>query len=67
MEAVIDAEEDPETPQLNREPPEYVEVIDPFASEIAFLKSDCPSRKVIKVVCDQLGESPCLISYRYSK
>jgi hypothetical protein len=35
---------------------EYVEVMDPFAPEISFLKSECPERKVIKVVCDNLGK-----------
>lgn len=38
-----------------REAAEYVEVVDPFAPEISFLKSECPQRRVIKIVCDQLG------------
>lgn len=46
---VVQDTEDPATA------PEYVEVVDPFAPEISFLRSDCPERKVIKVVCDQLG------------
>lgn len=39
------------------EKPEYVEVVDPFAPEISFVKSDCPERKVIRVICDQLGKN----------
>lgn len=42
--------------------PEYVEVVDPFAPEISFLRSDCPERKVIKVVCDQLGNYSSMMS-----
>ncbi|KAG6449549.1 hypothetical protein O3G_MSEX006112 [Manduca sexta] len=34
--------------------PEYVEIVDPFAPEISFLKSECPERKVIRVICDQM-------------
>lgn len=34
--------------------PEYVEIADPTASDILFLKSECPERKVIKVLCDEL-------------
>ncbi|CAG9783675.1 unnamed protein product [Diatraea saccharalis] len=40
--------------ELGDETPEYVEVVDPFAPEISFLKSECPERKIIKIVCDQL-------------
>ncbi|KAL0893812.1 hypothetical protein ABMA27_013941 [Loxostege sticticalis] len=48
VEVISDAEE------FKSEQPEYVEVVDPFAPEISFLKSECPQRKVIKVICDQL-------------
>ncbi|XP_050672750.1 atrial natriuretic peptide-converting enzyme-like [Leptidea sinapis] len=34
--------------------PEYVEIVDPNAPEISFIRSECPEKKVIKVVCDQL-------------
>lgn len=45
--------------------PEYVEVVDPAAPEISFLKSDCPERRVVRVVCDQLGEFIKLPIYLY--
>ncbi|XP_049867168.1 atrial natriuretic peptide-converting enzyme [Pectinophora gossypiella] len=55
-EVVPDAEEESNEDENvpRREPPEYVEVVDPFAPEIAFIKSECPQRRVIKVVCDQI-------------
>ncbi|KAM3963433.1 atrial natriuretic peptide-converting enzyme [Aphomia sociella] len=58
-EAVLDSEEiENETTTENIVPknytPEYVEVVDPFAPEISFVKSECPQRKVIRVTCDQL-------------
>ncbi|KAJ2952813.1 hypothetical protein O0L34_g7177 [Tuta absoluta] len=40
-------------PPIQRDPPEYVEVVDPYAPEISFRKSSCPERRVLKVVCDQ--------------
>jgi hypothetical protein len=58
-EVVPDIEAEAEADNLNNESktePEYVEVVDPFASEISFTKSECPERKVIRVVCDQLGK-----------
>lgn len=42
--------------EVRKEIPEYVEVVDPSAPEISFVKSECPQRKVIKIVCDQLGK-----------
>lgn len=52
-----DAEEvDEDDTDSKKEQPHYVEIVDPFAPEISFLKSDCPERKVIKVICDHLGE-----------
>lgn len=62
-EVVLDAEAEESRDSEGSEPstnpaPEYVEVVDPFAPEISFLKSDCPERKVIRVVCDQLGRYP---------
>ncbi|XP_011548468.3 atrial natriuretic peptide-converting enzyme [Plutella xylostella] len=52
-EVVHDAEaEDADTDEESA--PEYVEVVDPAAPEISFLKSDCPERRVVRVVCDQL-------------
>lgn len=53
-------EESTETSETKSNP-EYVEVVDPFAPEISFLKSECPQRKVIRVTCDQLGELPNLL------
>ncbi|XP_053625313.1 atrial natriuretic peptide-converting enzyme isoform X2 [Plodia interpunctella] len=58
-EVVPDSEEEielehNETETAIKERPEYVEVVDPFAPEISFQKSDCPQRKVIKVTCDNL-------------
>lgn len=35
---------------------EYVQVVDPSAPEISFIKSECPQRKVIRIVCDHLGK-----------
>ena len=55
---VPDAEvvdQDEKTDQ-GKEKPQYVEIVDPFAAEISFLKSECPERKVIRVICDHLGE-----------
>ncbi|RVE50116.1 hypothetical protein evm_005322 [Chilo suppressalis] len=42
--------------ELIDENPEYVAIVDPFAPEISFLKTECSERKVIKIVCDQLGK-----------
>ncbi|KAJ0180464.1 hypothetical protein K1T71_003868 [Dendrolimus kikuchii] len=57
-EVVPDSEESNETDDqptlIKKENPQYVEIVDPFAAEISFVKSECPHRKVIKVVCDQL-------------
>ncbi|XP_072943335.1 atrial natriuretic peptide-converting enzyme [Epargyreus clarus] len=56
-EAVPDGEDDSEgkdQDEAQKDTPEYVEIVDPQAPEISFVKSDCPQRKVIKVVCDQL-------------
>ncbi|KAI8435098.1 hypothetical protein MSG28_003492 [Choristoneura fumiferana] len=54
-EAVPDTEADFENHHIDRaDQPEYVEVVDPFAAEISFLKSECPEKRVIRVVCDQL-------------
>ncbi|XP_045519757.1 atrial natriuretic peptide-converting enzyme [Pieris brassicae] len=53
-EAVPDAEGDSEDDQKNNYKPEYVEIVNPAAAEISFIKSECPERKVIKIVCDQL-------------
>ncbi|XP_032513882.2 atrial natriuretic peptide-converting enzyme isoform X1 [Danaus plexippus] len=59
-EAVPDAEEEPDEKNENtqtvsqKNEPEYVEIVDPAAAEISFVKSDCPQRKVIKIICDQL-------------
>ncbi|CAH2074127.1 unnamed protein product, partial [Iphiclides podalirius] len=55
-EAVSDAEaiEDENVTEEKKDQPEYVEVVDPSAAEISFVKSECPQRKVLKVVCDQL-------------
>ncbi|XP_026742483.1 atrial natriuretic peptide-converting enzyme [Trichoplusia ni] len=54
-EVVPDAEElDPNESDPTREKPQYVEIVDPFAPEISFLKSECPERKVLRVVCDHL-------------
>ncbi|CAG5012853.1 unnamed protein product [Parnassius apollo] len=53
-EAVADAEVYDEDKTEVDNPPEYVEVVDPSAAEISFVKSECPQRKVLKVVCDQL-------------
>ncbi|XP_026757958.2 atrial natriuretic peptide-converting enzyme [Galleria mellonella] len=59
-EAVLDSEEETENETTTenivsrKETPEYVEVVDPFAPEISFVKSDCPQRKVIRVTCDKL-------------
>ncbi|CAK1552115.1 unnamed protein product [Leptosia nina] len=50
-EAVADGEIDDKEKNNN---PEYVEIVDPAAAEISFIKTDCPGRKVIKIVCDQL-------------
>lgn len=50
-----DVDQDEKTDQT-KEKPQYVEIVDPFAAEISFLKSDCPERKVIRVICDHLGE-----------
>lgn len=57
VEVISDAEE------FKSEQPEYVEVVDPFAPEISFLKSECPQRKVIKVICDQLGKDIFILAY----
>ncbi|XP_068629335.1 atrial natriuretic peptide-converting enzyme [Battus philenor] len=54
-EAVPDGEiEKEENADENQEKPEYVEVVDPLAGEISFVKTECPERNVLKVVCDQL-------------
>ncbi|XP_041977269.1 atrial natriuretic peptide-converting enzyme [Aricia agestis] len=63
-EAVIDGEapdldedttEDPfQLTRFAKDAPEYVKIVDPSAAEISFTKTECPQRKVIKVVCDQL-------------
>ncbi|XP_012544680.3 atrial natriuretic peptide-converting enzyme [Bombyx mori] len=57
-EAVLDAEELNKTNFENstefRSIAEYVEIVDPFAAEISFVKSECPQRKVIRIICDQL-------------
>lgn len=59
-EAVLDAEELNKTNFENstefRSIAEYVEIVDPFAAEISFVKSECPQRKVIRIICDQLGK-----------
>lgn len=57
-EAVPDTEADIENQNTDAqaEQPEYVEVVDPFAPEISFLKSECPEKRVIRVICDQLGK-----------
>ncbi|XP_014358510.2 atrial natriuretic peptide-converting enzyme isoform X1 [Papilio machaon] len=53
--AVLDGEVEGEyKTDENKEQPEYVEVVDPSAAEISFVKSECPERRVLKVVCDQL-------------
>lgn len=62
-EAVPDSEEDVDEDttedslpaRARPDTPEYVQVVDPSATEITFVKTDCPERKVIKIVCDQLG------------
>ncbi|XP_021189618.3 atrial natriuretic peptide-converting enzyme [Helicoverpa armigera] len=48
-EGETDEERDPK-----KEKPQYVEIVDPFAPEISFVKSECPERKVVRVVCDNL-------------
>ncbi|CAB3242080.1 unnamed protein product [Arctia plantaginis] len=55
-EVVLDAEDAVQSDNSDNliEKPEYVEIVDPFAPEISFVKSDCPDRKVIRVICDQL-------------
>ncbi|XP_063531173.1 atrial natriuretic peptide-converting enzyme isoform X1 [Cydia strobilella] len=53
-EAVLDNEAETEDIDNEKTEPEYVEIVDPFAAEISFLKSECPERKVIRVICDQL-------------
>lgn len=35
---------------------EYVEIVDPFAKEISFLKSECRNASVLRIVCDELGK-----------
>ncbi|GBP59203.1 Atrial natriuretic peptide-converting enzyme [Eumeta japonica] len=52
-EVVLDSEAPPEDEPAS-EAPDYVEVVDPFAPEISFIRTDCPERRVLKVVCDQL-------------
>ncbi|XP_050310358.1 atrial natriuretic peptide-converting enzyme-like [Anthonomus grandis grandis] len=42
----------------------YVRIKDPFADDITFLKSKCPSKQVLKVSCDQLE---CGIQSTHSK
>lgn len=58
--SAVTAEVVPDAEELdkdkNNESPQYVEIVDPFASEISFLKSKCPEKRVIKVVCDNLGK-----------
>ncbi|XP_060810900.1 atrial natriuretic peptide-converting enzyme isoform X2 [Amyelois transitella] len=46
--------EQTESRKFTKEKPEYVEVVDPFANEISFQKSECPQRKVIRVSCENL-------------
>lgn len=57
LEEDIDDESTESTIQdkVQKEAPEYVEIVDPSALEISFIKSECPQRKVIKIVCDHLG------------
>lgn len=66
-EVVSDVEESNETDHqavLNKkENPQYVEIVDPFASEVSFVKSECVHRKVIKVVCDHLGMQKYINAY----
>ncbi|XP_045785110.1 atrial natriuretic peptide-converting enzyme isoform X1 [Maniola jurtina] len=49
-----DTTEDTLHERARRDIPEYVQIVDPSAPEIAFIKTDCPQRRVIKIVCDQL-------------
>lgn len=51
-----DAEDDDEIENPDKLHPDYVEVVDPFAPEISFVKSVCPQHTVIRIVCDQLGK-----------
>ncbi|XP_038215326.1 atrial natriuretic peptide-converting enzyme [Zerene cesonia] len=58
-EAVPDGEEDFEEEDIlgrkaARPSPEYVEIVDPTAAEISFVRTECPEKRVIKVICDQL-------------
>lgn len=34
----------------------YVKMKNPTASEISFIRTRCPSKKVLKVSCSDLGE-----------
>ncbi|XP_046964777.1 atrial natriuretic peptide-converting enzyme isoform X1 [Vanessa cardui] len=40
--------------KYRKETAEYVEIVDPSAPEISFIKSECPQRRVIKIICDHL-------------
>lgn len=54
-EVVPDAEDhQDENSDDDSEKSEYVEIVDPFAAEISFIKTECPEKRVIRVVCDQL-------------
>lgn len=35
----------------------YVSMKDPTAAEIVFIRSACPTKKVLKVTCAELGKS----------
>ncbi|KAL4702504.1 hypothetical protein ACJJTC_001389 [Scirpophaga incertulas] len=48
-----------DTEESTEEKSEYVEVVDPFAPEISFVKSECPEKRVIKIICDQLECGVC--------
>lgn len=40
----------------NEENVSYVKMRNPTASEISFIRTRCPSKKVLKVSCSELGE-----------
>lgn len=63
----VDAEVEHENVESSKEKPEYVEIADPSARDILFLKSECPERKVIRVVCDQIGKLQFYTRYIFGK